>query len=133
MPTRGLHPVHIKQAAGLRVGRKIAHVRDVEVGIEAASVDGATTSQIFWRVTLPQIAPTIGVVVTTIIVLVMKVFDIVKVMTNGNFGTQVLANDMFFQAFQSQNFGRGAALAMLIFFSVVPIMVFNIRQMQKEN
>ncbi len=101
--------------------------------IEAASVDGATESQIFWRVTLPQIAPTIGVVVTTIIVLVMKVFDIVKVMTNGNFGTQVLANDMFFQAFQSQNFGRGAALAMLIFFSVMPIMVFNIRQMQKEN
>ncbi len=101
--------------------------------IEAASVDGATTSQTFWRVTLPQIAPTIGVVVTTIIVLVMKVFDIVKVMTNGNFGTQVLANDMYFQAFQSQNFGRGAALAMLIFFSVFPIMVFNIRQMQKEN
>lgn len=101
--------------------------------IEAASVDGATSSQIFWRVTLPQIAPTIGVVVTTIIVLVMKVFDIVKVMTNGNFGTQVLANDMYFQAFTSQNFGRGAALAMLIFFSVMPIMVFNIRQMQKEN
>ncbi len=101
--------------------------------IEAAAVDGATESQIFWRVTLPQIAPTIGVVVTTIIVLVMKVFDIVKVMTNGNFDTQVLANDMLFQVFQSQNYGRGAALAMLIFFSVLPIMVTNIRQMQKEN
>ncbi|MGK0273895.1 MAG: ABC-type sugar transport system permease subunit [Ilumatobacter sp.] len=101
--------------------------------LEAARVDGATTSQVFWRVTLPQIAPTIGVVVTTIIVLVMKVFDIVKVMTNSNFGTQVLANDMFNQAFNARNTGRGAALAMLIFISVMPIMVANIRRMQKEG
>jgi ABC-type sugar transport system permease subunit len=101
--------------------------------IEAAKVDGATESQVFWRVTLPQIAPTIGVVVTTIIVLVMKVYDIVNVMTNGNFETQILANDMFFQAFQSQNQGQGAALAILIFVSVLPVMIFNIRKMQKEN
>ncbi|MGA9279594.1 ABC transporter permease subunit [Ilumatobacter sp.] len=101
--------------------------------IEAAKVDGATESQVFWRVTLPQIAPTIGVVVTTIIVLVMKVYDIVNVMTNGNFETQVLANDMFFQAFQTQNQGQGAALAILIFVSVLPVMVFNIRKMQREN
>ena len=78
--------------------------------IEAARVDGATTSQIFWRVTLPQIATTIGVVVTTLIVLVMKVFDIVKVVTNGNFDTQVLANDMFNQAFHvQQHRPRGGA------------------------
>ena len=101
--------------------------------IEAAKVDGATDSQVFWRVTLPQIAPTIGVVVTTIIVLVMKVYDIVNVMTNGNFETQVLANDMFFQAFQTQNQGQGAALAILIFVSVLPVMIFNIRKMQRDN
>ncbi|MBT7428214.1 MAG: sugar ABC transporter permease [Ilumatobacter sp.] len=101
--------------------------------LEAARVDGATTSQVFWRVTLPQIAPTIGVVVTTIIVLVMKVFDVVKVMTNSNFGTQVLANDMFNQAFNAANTGRGAALAMLIFISVMPVMVLNIRRMQRED
>ena len=71
----------------------------------------------FWRVTLPQIATTIGVVVTTLIVLVMKVFDIVKVMTNGQFDTQVLANDMYQEAFSNINIGRGAALAMLIFLS----------------
>jgi alpha-glucoside transport system permease protein len=100
--------------------------------IEAARVDGATDSQIFWRVTLPQIAPTIGVVVTTLIVLVMKVYDIVKVMTNGNFGTQVLANDMFQQAFQFGNVGRGASLAVLIFISVLPVMIYNIRKMQRE-
>ncbi len=101
--------------------------------IEAAKIDGASDSQVFWRVTLPQIATTIGVVVTTLIVGVMKVFDIVKVVTNGQFGTQVLANDMFQEAFSNINIGKGAALAMLIFLSVLPVMVYNIRRMQKEN
>jgi alpha-glucoside transport system permease protein len=101
--------------------------------IEAARVDGADDTQIFWRVTLPQIATTIGVVVTTLIVLVMKVFDIVKVMTNGNFGTEVLANNMYREAFSNFNTGVGAALAALIFLSVVPVMFINIRRMQREG
>lgn len=101
--------------------------------LDAARVDGASESQIFWRVTLPQIATTIGVVVTTLIVLVMKVFDIVKVMTNGQFGTQVLANDMFSTAFNNLDTGRGAALAILILVSVLPVMVYNVRQMQEET
>ncbi len=101
--------------------------------IEAAKIDGATTSQVFWRVTLPQIATTIGVVVTTLIVGVMKVFDIVKVTTNGQFGSQVLANQMFQEAFSFQNKGKGAALAMLIFVAVLPVMIYNIRRMQREN
>jgi alpha-glucoside transport system permease protein len=101
--------------------------------IEAARMDGATTSQIFWRVTLPQIATTIGVVVTTLIVLVMKVFDIVKVVTNGNFDTQVLANDMYNQAFSASNTGRGSALAIILLVSVLPVMIYNIRRMQREN
>jgi ABC-type sugar transport system permease subunit len=100
--------------------------------IEAARVDGARPSQIFWRVTLPQIATTIGVVVTTLIVLVMKVFDIVKVVTNGNFDTQVLANDMFNKAFSDGDIGRGAALAILIFISVIPVIIYNVRRMQRE-
>ena len=101
--------------------------------IEAAKIDGATTSQVFWRVTLPQIATTIGVVVTTLIVGVMKVFDIVKVTTNGQFGSQVLANQMFQEAFSFQNKGKGAALAMLIFVAVLPVMIYNIRRMQRES
>ncbi len=101
--------------------------------IEAARIDGATDSQVFWRVTLPQIATTIGVVVTTLIVGVMKVYDIVKVVTNGQFGTQVLANNMFQEAFFNRNTGQGAALAILIFASVLPVMVYNIRRMQKEG
>jgi alpha-glucoside transport system permease protein len=101
--------------------------------IEAARVDGATDSQIFWRITLPQIGTTIGVVVTTLIVLVMKVYDIVQVLTNGNFGTEVLANNMYREAFLNLDRGLGAALAVLIFISVLPIMIFNIRRMQKEG
>lgn len=100
--------------------------------IEAAKVDGATTSQVFWRVTLPQVGTTIGVVVTTLMVLVMKVYDIVQVLTNGNFETQVLANNMFNETFNNRDFGIGSALAMLIFFSVLPIIYMNIRRMQKE-
>ncbi len=101
--------------------------------IEAAKIDGATSSQVFWRVTLPQIATTIGVVVTTLIVGVMKVFDIVKVTTNGQFGSQVLANQMFQEAFSFQDKGKGAALAILIFVAVLPVMIYNIRRMQRES
>ncbi|MEM7337915.1 MAG: sugar ABC transporter permease [Actinomycetota bacterium] len=100
--------------------------------IEAAKMDGANDSQIFWRITLPTIAPTIGVVVTTLIVLVMKVFDIVRVMTNGNFETQVIANEMWQRAFTELNFGLGSALAFVLFLAVVPVMAYNIRNMQRE-
>lgn len=99
--------------------------------LEAAKVDGATESQTFWRVIIPQILPTIGVVVTTLIVLVMKVFDIVKVMTNGNFNTQVIANEMWQRAFTEANIGLGSALAVVLFIFVLPILYTNIRRMQE--
>ena len=72
-------------------------------------------------------------IVTTLIVGVMKVYDIVKVSTNGQFGTQVLANQMFQETFSFNDFGKGSALAMLIFFSVLPVMIINIRRMQREG
>jgi ABC-type sugar transport system permease subunit len=100
---------------------------------EAAKVDGATESQVFWRITLPQIAPTIGVVTTALFVTVMKVFDIVYAMTNGNFGTQVIANQMWISAFGQTNLGLGSALAVVLFVSVIPIMWINIRRMQTER
>ncbi|MEX1281271.1 MAG: sugar ABC transporter permease [Acidimicrobiia bacterium] len=100
--------------------------------IEASKVDGATESDTFWSVTIPQISPTIGVVVTTLIVLVMKVFDIVNVLTNGNFDTQVLANEMYQRAFTEFNIGLGAAVATVLFISVLPVMYVNIRRMQEE-
>lgn len=99
--------------------------------IEASKVDGATESQTFWSVTIPQILPTIGVVTTTLIVLVMKVFDIVKVMTNGNFDTQVIANEMWQRAFTELNFGLGSALALILFIAVLPVFYINVRRMQE--
>ena len=100
--------------------------------LEAARVDGATEAQSFWRVTLPQISTTIGVVVVTLIITVLKVYDIVKVMTNGEFGTNVIANQMFDEAFINRNFGRGSTLAALLFLAVVPLMIVNVRRMRRE-
>jgi alpha-glucoside transport system permease protein len=101
--------------------------------IEAAHIDGATESQVFWGLTIPQIAPTIGVVVTTMIVTVLKVFDVPKVMTNGNFDTQVLANEMWQRAFTELDFGMGSALAIVLFLGVLPIMWLNIRRIQRQR
>jgi alpha-glucoside transport system permease protein len=93
---------------------------------EAALVDGATRAQVFWRITLPQIRATLGVVIITLIIVVLKIYDIVKVMTSGRFRTNVLANDMFDVAFTDRNRGLGAALAVLIFAGVIPLMIVNI-------
>jgi alpha-glucoside transport system permease protein len=101
--------------------------------IEAAKVDGATDSQVFWKITMPQIAPTVGVVVTALFVTVMKVFDIVYAMTNGNFGTQVIANQMWISAFGQSNLGLGSALAVVLFVSVIPVMWINLRRIQRER
>jgi len=100
--------------------------------IEAAKIDGADESQQFFKVVLPQILPSVGVVVTATVVGVAKVFDIVKVSTGGNFGTNVLANDFFTESFQNQDRGTGSAIAVTILITVAPILIFNIRQMQKE-
>jgi alpha-glucoside transport system permease protein len=100
---------------------------------EAAKVDGATDSQVFWRITLPQIGPTIGVVITALFVTVMKVFDIVYATTNGNFGTEVIANQMWNTAFGQSNLGLGSALAVVLFVSVIPVMWINIRRTQRNR
>jgi ABC-type sugar transport system permease subunit len=98
--------------------------------LEAARVDGASPGQTFWRITLPQIRTTLGVVVVTLMITVLKVYDIVKVMTNGEFGTNVLANEMFDEAFISLNIGRGSALAVLLLVAVLPLMIYNIRRIR---
>ena len=100
--------------------------------LEAARIDGATDSQQFFHVVLPQILPTIGVVVTATVVGVAKVFDIVKVSTGGNFGTNVLANDFFTEAFQFSDRGIGSAIAVVILLTVAPVLILNVRQMQKD-
>ena len=103
-----------------------------EETIEAATIDGANPMQIFFKIKAPQILPTILVVWTTITVTVLKVFDIVYAMTNGQWQTQVLANYMFDQLFVAGDWGVGSAAAMVIMLMVLPILYFNVRTVRKE-
>ena len=100
---------------------------------EAAMLDGATGWRLFSKVTVPMIRGTLVVVLTTIAIGTLKVFDIVRVMTNGNFGTQVLSNEMYAQAFVQFDKGRGSALAVVLFIAVVPLIIYNIVQLRKEQ
>ncbi len=103
-----------------------------EETIEAAIVDGAGPLQIFFKIKVPQIYATIMVVWTTITLTVLKVFDIVFAMTNGQWGTQVLANYMFTQLFVANDWGVGSASAIVIMLLVTPILVWNVRQVRQE-
>ncbi|HCP33737.1 MAG TPA: alpha-glucoside ABC transporter permease [Deltaproteobacteria bacterium] len=102
--------------------------------IEAARIDGANELEIFFWVMIPQIMTTIIVVWTTITIKVLKIFDIVLAMTNGQWGTEVLANLMFDWMFRGGgDSGRGSTIALLLMIAVVPIMIWNIRRFRREE
>ena len=101
--------------------------------LEAARVDGASEVQIFRRIIVPMIMPTVLVVSTTVIVLVLKVFDIVFVMTGGNLGTDVIASRMIREMFNFRNYGRGSAIAVILLIAVIPVMVANIRRFRQQE
>ena len=101
--------------------------------LEAASIDGAGEIRVFFRITIPHISPTVLTVSTTILFLVLKVFDVVFVMTSGNFDTDVVASRMYAEAFRFFDFGRGSALAVLLFIIVVPFMLRTVRRMRRES
>ena len=103
-----------------------------EETVEAAIVDGANPLQIFFKIKVPQIMPTIVVVWTTITLTVLKVFDIVFAMTNGQWQTQVLANYMFDKLFRANDWGVGSASAIIIMLLVSPILVWNVWNARKE-
>jgi alpha-glucoside transport system permease protein len=99
--------------------------------VEAARLDGVAGMRMFRHITVPSIRPTLIVVLTTISITTLKVFDIVRTTTGGNFDTSVLAYEFYVQSFRSFNNGLGAALAVLLFVLVTPIVIYNVRQMRK--
>lgn len=101
--------------------------------LEAARIDGAGEIRVFFRITIPRIRATVLTVSTTILFLVLKVFDVVFVMTSGNFDTDVVASRMYAEAFRFFDFGRGSALAVLLFIIVVPFMMRTVRRMRRES
>jgi alpha-glucoside transport system permease protein len=101
--------------------------------LEAARIDGANEFQIFFRITIPYIQGTIVTVATTIVIFTLKIFDIVQAMTGGNFGTQVIANEQYRQMFRAFNFGRGAAIAIVLLIAVIPVMIYNLRQFSEQT
>ena len=101
--------------------------------VEAARLDGVSALGMFRFVTVPSIRPALIVVLTTIGIATLKVFDIVRTLTGGNFGTSVVANEFYTQSLQTDNQGLGAALAVLLFLLVVPVVVYNVRQMRASE
>jgi alpha-glucoside transport system permease protein len=101
--------------------------------IEAARVDGATEWQILRSIIVPMLGSTIAVVATTMIINALKAFDVVYVMTNGNFGTDVMANRMYKEMFNFQQFGHASAIATILLLAIVPVMLFNIRQFRAQE
>ncbi|WP_438854584.1 carbohydrate ABC transporter permease [Agromyces sp. M3QZ16-3] len=101
--------------------------------IEAAQLDGTNAWQRFINVTIPGIRGALVVVITTISIATLKVFDIVRTMTAGNFNTSVIANEMYTQAFRASEIGRGSALALILFLLVMPIVIYNVNVLRKQR
>lgn len=101
--------------------------------LEAARIDGANEWSVFWKIMVPMIAPTITVVITTMIINVLKVFDIVYVMTGGNYGTDVIANRMYFEMYKNFQTGRGTAIAIVLVVLIVPVMIMNLRRFREQE
>ncbi len=111
-----------------------AAVKGVPVSLlEAARIDGANEVRIFFQVTIPYILSTILTVTTTILIMVLKIFDIVFVMTSGQFDTSVVAFRMYKESFVFRNFGRGSALAVVLLIAVIPILIWNIHSLRENR
>ena len=111
-----------------------AAIKDIPEEVEeAAVVDGANPFQMFWRITVPMIASTIAVVATTLIITVLKVFDLIYVMTGGQYRTNVIANQMYYELYITRNNGRASAIAVVLLLMIVPVMLVNIRRFQEQE
>jgi alpha-glucoside transport system permease protein len=99
--------------------------------LEAARVDGAKEGQVFFKIIIPQIMGTIITVSTTVVIFTLKIFDVVWVMTGGQFGTDVIATQFYRQSFIARNAGYGAAIAIVLLIAVIPVMLYNLKQFRE--
>lgn len=100
---------------------------------EAARMDGCTERQVFFKITMPMILPTIITVATTLVIFTLKIFDVVIVMTGGQYGTDVIATQFYRQYFTNRNFGYGSAIAIVLLLAVIPVMIYNLRQFNQRE
>jgi alpha-glucoside transport system permease protein len=101
--------------------------------LEAGRVDGASEVQIFFRIMIPYISGTIITVWTTVVIFTLKIFDVVYVMTGGQFGTHVIATQFYRQSFTARNSGIGSAIAIVLLITVIPVMIYNLRQFREQE
>jgi len=101
--------------------------------IEAGRIDGATEKRIFFNIVVPQIWPTVITVFITVLILVMKVFDVVYVMTNGNFNTDIIGVRFFNELFTNGNNGYAAAIVVMLMIAIVPVMIYQVRQYRMQE
>ncbi len=101
--------------------------------LEAARVDGANEVQIFFRIMIPMIKGTIITVATTVVIFTLKIFDVVWVMTGGQYGTSVIATEFYRQYFTYNNNGYGSTIATILFIAVIPVMIYNLRQFAQRE
>lgn len=101
--------------------------------IEAARMDRANEWQLFWYITVPMISSTIAVVATTMVINVLKVFDLVYVMTAGRYNTNVIANQMYKELYINRRNGRASAIAVILLLAILPVMLINIRRFQEQE
>jgi alpha-glucoside transport system permease protein len=101
--------------------------------LEAARIDGATEVQTFFRITIPYIQGTLITVATTILIFSLKIFDIVSVMTGGNYGTNVIAYEFYITRFTFGDAGRASAIAVVLLVAVIPVMIYNLRQFRESR
>lgn len=101
--------------------------------LEAARIDGANEFQVFFKIMLPIISPTVVVVITTMVINVLKLFDIVYVMTGGNFKTQVIANRMYTEMYKNFQTGRGTAIAVVLILAIVPFIFMNVKRFMAQE
>ena len=101
--------------------------------LEAARIDGANEWNVFWNIMVPIILPTITVVLTTMTIFTLKLFDVIYVMTGGNFETNVVAVRMYQEMYVNFEAGRSAAIAVVLLFMIIPVLIYNIRRFQEQE